>query len=176
MKIYQLLSLALFLAAIVIAPQSCYQEARAGDIEMMAGTDAKLQWSTIAELPQLQKSGKKKILIDVYTDWCKWCKVMDEKTFSDESLSAYLRDGYHLVKFNAEDRQEISFQGATYKFKGNGQRGYHELAAKLLSGRLGYPSLVVLDQDLKTVKVIRGYKDPVALRAELEQSAAPAGR
>ena len=138
--------------------------------------EKELQWHAIANLPDLQSKAPKKVLIDVYTDWCKWCKVMDEKTFSDEDLQAYLREGYHLVKFNAEERQPIAFRGATYSFQGSGQRGYHQLAAKLLDGRLGYPSLVILDEELAVTKVIRGYKDAPSLRAELEREVVSAGR
>jgi thiol:disulfide interchange protein len=27
-------------------------------------------------------------MVDFYTDWCKWCDVMDEKTFADARVQA----------------------------------------------------------------------------------------
>lgn len=47
----------------------------------------------------------KKIVIDVYTDWCKWCKVMDAKTYSDPSVAEYMKEHFVAVKLNAESQQ-----------------------------------------------------------------------
>ena len=45
-------------------------------------TQSKLKWYTLEEAVSQNKIKKKKILIDLYTDWCGWCKVMDKNTFS----------------------------------------------------------------------------------------------
>jgi thiol:disulfide interchange protein len=34
----------------------------------------------------LAKEQNKWVLIDCYTDWCYWCKVMDQKNFSDTQV------------------------------------------------------------------------------------------
>ena len=49
------------------------------------------------------------------------------------------------------------FQGHTFKFVAQGKRGYHELAASLLNGKMSYPNIVYLDKDLKMIQPIPGY-------------------
>ena len=125
-------------------------------------------WTDFETAVKLAQKDQKKILVDVYTDWCKWCKVMDEKTFSEQGTSAYLAENFHLAKFNAEQQETITFKGKTYAFKSNGRRGYHGFAEKILDGRLSYPSLVVFDSDLNKLEVIRGFKNPKELRQILD--------
>ncbi len=117
------------------------------------------KWTSVEKAVSLAKADQKKILVDVYTDWCKWCKVMDDKTFSDPEVSEFLAKNYHLAKFNAEQKEILKFRGKEFRFSKNGQRGYHEFAAEILDGRLGYPSLVLFDSDLNKLEVIRGYKN-----------------
>ncbi len=126
-----------------------------------------IEWHKVSDILDLQKKQRKLIIIDVYTDWCKWCTVMDEKTFKDPYLSQYLNERFHLVKFNAEQREPVTFRGQKHSYVPSGRRGYHTLAADLLQGSLSYPSFVVLDQDLNALKVIKGYKDAIAFQEEL---------
>ena len=117
------------------------------------------KWTNVEQAVTLAKADQKKVLVDVYTDWCKWCKVMDEKTFSDPAVSEYLANNYHLAKFNAEQKEDIQFNGKKFSFKKNGKRGYHEFAIDILNGQLAYPSLVVFDSELNKLEVIRGFKN-----------------
>ena len=110
----------------------------------------------------------KKVLVDLYTSWCGWCKVMDKKTFTDQAVIDYLNENFVLVKFNAEQRESVTFKGETYEWMSAGRRGVNKLAYKLMNGRLGYPTLVYLDSDLNKIKSSPGYKKPDQLLAELK--------
>ena len=61
-------------------------------------TDAKavtpVKWYSLEEAVALQKKKPKKIFIDMYTDWCGWCKRMDATTFTDPAVSAYLNENF----------------------------------------------------------------------------------
>lgn len=129
------------------------------------------KWMSVEEAIVLAHADQKKILIDVYTDWCKWCKVMDEKTFSNSEVEEYLSKNYHLVKFNAEQKESLTFNGVEYQFKKNGRRGYHEFAAEILNGQLAYPSLVLFDSKLNKLEVVRGFKNPADLLQILKDNA-----
>ena len=120
----------------------------------------RVKWMTIEEAEKLSKTNKKKVFIDVYTDWCGWCKVMDKNTFNHEKIADYLNENFYPVKLNAEQREDILFRGSTYKFIEQGSRGYHQLAAIFLNGRLSYPTVVFLDEDLNGVTMAPGYMKP----------------
>lgn len=50
------------------------------------------------------------LLVDAYTDWCGWCKVMDRKTYADPAIIAKLNESFICVKFNPE-------LGTVYNFR-----------------------------------------------------------
>jgi len=119
-----------------------------------------VNWLTFEEVELLQQDEKKKIFVDVYTDWCGWCKKMDANTFNEEDISKYLNDNFYPIKFDAEQKEDISYNGKVYKYIKMGRRGYNELALEILKGKLGYPSIVFIDEDLEVIQPIEGYKGP----------------
>ena len=93
---------------------------------------------------------------------------MDKKTFSDPEIQSYLREHFHLLKFNAERKDSVSFKGKKYGWQPAGRKGNNELALELLNGRMTYPSLVYMNENLELIKVSDGYKNPQQLMQELE--------
>ena len=165
MKSFRLLFILFIVGIGCISLQSCFNEAKAGQVNTTP--DGKIAWNKIQDLEQIQKKNPKKVIIDVYTDWCKWCHVMDDKTFTNPDLKEFLLSEYHLVKLNGENKSKLQFKGQQYEFVQGGRRGYNQLAATLLKGNLAYPSFVVMDENLEVVQVIRGYKDAAGFRAAL---------
>jgi thioredoxin-related protein len=117
-----------------------------------------IQWMSFESSMRAFESAPKKIFIDVYTDWCGWCKKMDQSTFKDQEIINILSKDYYPVKLDAEMKREILLFGDTLNFVKYGRNGAHELALKLLGGNMSYPSYVILDKDLKIKKIIKGYK------------------
>jgi thioredoxin-related protein len=116
-----------------------------------------VKWYTIEEAMVMTKKEPRKIVIDVYTTWCKWCKVMDTATFQNPVVAGYLNKKFYPVKFNAEQQADVIFEGKTYKYVPGGGRGYNELAAALLNGNMGYPSIVFLDEKGQMIQPMQGY-------------------
>jgi len=117
-----------------------------------------VNWMTFEEAVEKSKTEKRKIIIDVYTDWCGWCKVMDKNTFSDPEVAKLLNEKFYAVKFNAEQTADIVFRGTTFKFVPYGNNGTHQLAAVLLNNQLSYPSIVFVEEDFKSVSPVPGFK------------------
>ncbi|MDG1717195.1 MAG: DUF255 domain-containing protein, partial [Saprospiraceae bacterium] len=57
-----------------------------------------IQWLTWEEMQVMQKRKARKVLIDVYTDWCGWCKRMDKNTFQKADIARYVNNNYYAVK------------------------------------------------------------------------------
>jgi thioredoxin-related protein len=130
--------------------------------------DKKLQWYTWQEAVELQKTNPKKIFVDVYTDWCGWCKRMDKTTFNDDQVSKYLGEHFYPVKLDAEMKEDIEYNGHTFKFVKSGRRGAHMLAYSLLEGRMSYPTVVFLNEKMERVMISPGYKDANQFMTELK--------
>lgn len=122
-------------------------------------SQAGIKWLTWEEMVNQQKVTKKKVIIDLYTDWCGWCKKMDKTTFENPVIIDYLNNNYYSVKFNAEQKEDLIFEGNTYKFVENGRRGYHQFAASLTQNQLSYPTYVFLNEDIQVLQVIPGYQE-----------------
>lgn len=127
-----------------------------------------VKWMTfeeaVAATTAAKAAGKKpkKIFMDIYTDWCGWCKKMDAETFEKPQVASYLNENFYPVKFNAEQKESIEFAGNTFKFVANGRRGYHELAAALLGGKMSYPTVVFAHfngNNFELLQRIPGYLD-----------------
>jgi thiol:disulfide interchange protein len=132
-----------------------------------ANADA-IQWMSIEDAIDMEKKAKKGFFVDVYTDWCGWCKVMDKKTFTDPEVIKYINENYYAVKFNAEQKESINYKGQDYEFVNSGRRGVNKFAHKMLNGRLGYPSFVITDKNMKTQKILKGFQKSDQLLRALE--------
>jgi thioredoxin-related protein len=129
-----------------------------GTGESAPANTAVVKWMTFEQAVAKSKIQKKKIFIDVFTDWCGWCKVMDKNTFSEAQVAKILNEDFYPVKFNAEQREDIQFNGTTFKFIPNGNSGVHQLAASLLNNQLSYPTVVFLDEEFRIIQPLPGYQ------------------
>lgn len=127
----------------------------------------KVKWYTIQEVEQLSKNEPRKVMIDVYTDWCGWCKKMDANTFDHPVIAEYINKNFYPVKLNAETKDEITFMGKTFKYVQNGRNGYNELAAGLLNGQMSFPSIAYLNEKLELLGAIPGYRPPKEMESIL---------
>ena len=67
-------------------------------IPLIAGENSSLKWKSFDEGMAEAKKSNKKLLVDVYTDWCGWCKKMDASTYGNAEVAAYLNQQYYKFK------------------------------------------------------------------------------
>jgi thioredoxin-related protein len=123
---------------------------RSDKIERPAET---IQWLTIEQAYAKMKTEPRKILIDVYTDWCGWCKVMDKETFKNKAVVDYINKKYYAVKLDAEQKEAITL--GDKKFVSQGRT--HELALALTNNQPSYPTTVFLDDQFQMIQPLPGY-------------------
>lgn len=137
------------------------QNAEAAKQANAKATAGAVNWVSIEEVEKLAKTDKRKVMVDLYTSWCGWCKRMDKATFQNPEIAAYLNENFYAVKFNAEDKTTINFKGKDHNFVNSGRRGYNQLAHNFASGRMSYPTIAFLDENLERINSFPGFKQPV---------------
>lgn len=121
----------------------------------------KLEWLKLSEVAEKLKRENKPVLIDVYTDWCHWCKVMDEKTYSNAKVINYLNDKFYTVRLNAESRDTLSWNNKRYLY--NSTYRINEFALFATNGQASFPTTVILLNDGSPPIAIPGYMQPKEL-------------
>ncbi|PHN03936.1 thioredoxin family protein [Flavilitoribacter nigricans] len=144
------------------------QAAPVSQSKTMGENSDEIQWMSWDEAVASIEDDPKMMFIDVYTDWCGWCKVMDKQTFTDPEVINYINDNYYAVKFNAETEDPVTFRGQEFKVVEGGRRGIHTLAYALLEGQLSYPSYVYLNSNFQRVNVSKGFKQAEPFLAEMK--------
>lgn len=123
-----------------------------------------VKWTNIENAMQQASKKAKPLFIDCYTSWCGWCKVLDEKTFSNDTIARILNYYFYPVKFDAEGQEDITINGTIYHPTKNakGKNGAHELMKVLWEGQKGggYPSMVIRKADFSPITVEMGYRTP----------------
>lgn len=125
----------------------------------------KVNWITLNELKEAYTKQQKPIIIDVYTSWCGWCRVMEKETYSQESVASYINENYYAVKFNAETKDSVEFNGKKYGY--NPAYKANELAVYLLEGRMGYPATILLPSTNAQPAPLPGFLKPSELEPPL---------
>ncbi len=138
----------------------------AGTVLYASGQAAAVKWYSLEEATALAKSNPRPIFVDAYTDWCGWCKKLDKETFSNPVIAEILNTMYYAVKFDAEGKEPVTFQGR--KFVNDGSLGRtHQLAYALLQGNLGYPTVVFLTANSELITPVSGFKTPAQIEPML---------
>jgi thioredoxin-related protein len=122
-----------------------------------ATTHGLVKWMSFKEAQEANKKQAKPFLIDVYTDWCGWCKHMNKTTYSDPGLANYINNFFYPVQFDAETHDTIEYNGTKYWNESKEKKSPHQLAIKLLSGKLSYPSTIFVNNNFQFNLLSQGF-------------------
>ena len=123
-----------------------------------------INWISLEEVVEFQKTEPKNVIIDVYTNWCGPCKLMDKNTFSNPEIASYINKNYYAVKFNAEGDDTVSFMDKTFtnpnydSSRSQKRNSSHEFTKFL--GINAYPSTLFFDAQMNYISPVKGYLNP----------------
>jgi thioredoxin-related protein len=124
-----------------------------------------IKWVSLSFALKNAPKNQRMIMIDFYTDWCGWCKVMDKKVYSQPAIIQYLNEKYYCIKFDAEGKDTAEYKGRVYTYEPDIR--IHQFAYKMLNGELGYPTTVFLNPNGDPIVPVPGYLDPPTLETLL---------
>lgn len=119
--------------------------------------DGLVKWLSIKEAQQKNKEVQKPFIIDIYTDWCGWCKHMMKTTYSNAGIANYINSNFYPVKFDAETKDTIEYNGKIYKPTSKEPKTPHELAIKFLGTSLSYPSTMFVTNNFEYNLLSQGF-------------------
>ncbi len=131
-------------------------------VEPGLNNNAEIKWLSMEEAFALNQKEPRKIFVDVYTDWCGWCKRMDKDTFSNAEVAEYVSKNYYAVKLNAESDRAFKL--------GEAAMTERQVARQL--GVSGYPTVVFIHEDFRTIEPVSGYQQPAQFMKMLQAFAA----
>lgn len=124
-------------------------------------TAAHVEWISIEEAQKRCEKEPRRIFIDFTTSWCGWCKVMDQNTFSNPVIAAYMNKNFYCVSFNAETSDTVTFNGQQFFNRNPGTpRSPHDFAIAVLRGQMSYPSYGIFNKARNSVSILQGYMAP----------------
>ncbi|MDZ7267116.1 MAG: thioredoxin fold domain-containing protein [candidate division KSB1 bacterium] len=118
-----------------------------------AGEQSKQNGLTWLEFEQAMATAKKErrlLVVDFYTDWCGWCKVMERDTYGNAEVIKYARARLVLSKVNAESSALTRYKDQSLT--------YRQLA--LAFGVRGYPATIFISPEGEFLTLVSGFIPP----------------
>jgi thioredoxin-related protein len=128
-----------------------------------ADAQKKIRWMKFEDAYAASQKTPRKIFVDIYADWCGWCKVLDRDTFSDTGVIRILNEYYYPVKLNSESKETHTI--------GDTKFSSPELAATLAMVKpnesLGLPTMIIINENMQLSEMIQGFRKPDFLKERL---------
>ncbi len=110
------------------------------------GINEDIEWySSLDSGLTVAKQKKKLLMVDFYTDWCGWCKKLDNETYKDPDVIQYSQK-FVCVKIDGDkDKMSVS----RYRVD-------------------AFPAIYFLDSDGNIISKVRGFRPAEEFLAEMK--------
>ncbi|HET6511877.1 MAG TPA: DUF255 domain-containing protein [Candidatus Kapabacteria bacterium] len=136
-----------FAALLAVAGLTLSNEQEKTDKTNAVREDAHALFTNYTDAVTKAKAENKLVLVDVFTDWCVWCKRMDKDVYTDPAVQAEMAKYFTSVKLDAEAAEERTFRGASTS----------EQAIAQTMKVTGYPTTVFMTSDEQVIQAVPGY-------------------
>ncbi len=117
-----------------------------------------IHWVSPSDLDKKMSIKPKKIFIDVYDRYKVSATIMRLQAYNNPVIANYLNTHFYPVTVEARSKDTIVFNGQTYT--PSNIYPYHNLAIKLLGGKMWFPSFLVLDTNYRILDLERAFLTP----------------
>ncbi|MBK9254087.1 MAG: DUF255 domain-containing protein [Saprospiraceae bacterium] len=118
-----------------------------------------IKWVSWSELgPKIEKADKK-FMVYLYYDGCKWCRIMEQQTFTSDQIARFVNANYYPLKLNAIFSGKIVVADKTYKSVSLDKYEFSELAVELAGGEMNFPNVVFLDEKFNKIQSLPEYME-----------------
>ncbi|HEV8080263.1 MAG TPA: DUF255 domain-containing protein [Chitinophagaceae bacterium] len=125
---------------------------------LKSGSNKEINWINFGDISAKVKEQSKPVIIDLYTDWCHWCKVMDKKTYGNSKVIEYINEHFYSARINAETKDTISWKNKLYKY--NDKYRVNDFTLFLTYGRPAFPTTVIIADEKSAPIPIAGFMEP----------------
>lgn len=110
-------------------------------------TPAEIVWQSFnKEAFELAEQENKLVFLEVGANWCHWCHVMDDSTYSDQAVKTYLYENFILCREDSDARPDL----------------YSAYRA------WGWPAIIVFDTNGTELLKLKGYQYRTPFLANLK--------
>ncbi len=111
--------------------------------------DEGIQWSRDLDgALKVARQADKIVMVDFMTEWCGWCKRLDEDVYANEQVAKLAEKSFVAVKIDGDKRPDLVRR---YQIR-------------------GYPTIVFLAPDGNKLKAVIGFRPPQLFIAEMKEA------
>lgn len=106
-----------------------------------------IRWASIDQVWGPDAAPDRRVLLNVYTDWCEFCRKMDSDVYPDSAVRRVVAEHFLTIGLNADSDRIVRFKG-------------QEFTERALARRLGvrsYPTMVFLEPDGNVILQTNGF-------------------
>jgi thioredoxin-related protein len=114
-----------------------------------------VKWHNLDQLDILQAKKPRKVIIEIYSKDCEWCKKFESEVLTNPVINSYINQYYYMVKVDVFDKSSLRFKNKELL----STNGFNPLTAEYLKNNtpLSFPTQLFFDEQLNFLNFLKGY-------------------